>query len=168
VARRPLHWRNCASRASAIKSIATTTGGITSNRSKSQTILGRFFDAEDLWVYFFLLLDRLDKGGMTRIGHPVRRRPPPPLSTATPVFNFCQMSNFLTFWSFVDTEDLWVHVFLLLDRLDESECGGMRRIGQTVRRRPPPPLSANASRSWTFDRRRQRRSARLNNFLSST
>ncbi len=43
--------------------------------------------------------------------------------------------------------------------------GGMRGIGQTVRRRPPPPVSANASRSWTFGRRRQRRSARLNNFL---
>jgi hypothetical protein len=40
---------------------------------------------------------------------------------ATPVFNFCQMSNFSTFWSFVNTEDLWVHVFLLLDRLDEAE-----------------------------------------------
>jgi hypothetical protein len=41
------------------------------------------------------------------------------VALATPVSNFCQMSNIWNLAQFVDNEDLWVYVFLLFDWLDE-------------------------------------------------
>jgi hypothetical protein len=59
---------------------------------------------------------------------------------ATPVFNFCQMSNFSTFNRLSVICQHRRFVGTCFPAVGPAGRGGMRRIGQTVRRRPPPPL----------------------------